>query len=62
MIKRLLACHKEQPTGKFFGKCNEFKLALNRCLQEEYVRRREANYEQARKRKERVKQLLSDEK
>ena len=61
VIKQLLACHKEHPTRKYFGKCNEFKLSLNRCLQEEYVRRRQANYEQSQRRKQGVRQLLNDE-
>ncbi|CAM9629523.1 unnamed protein product, partial [Laminaria digitata] len=31
-VKLLMACHDENPYGKFFGACNELKLALDRCF------------------------------
>lgn len=31
-VKRLMACHEENPYGKFFGSCNDLKLALDKCF------------------------------
>lgn len=28
----LMACHEENPYGKFFGACNDLKLALDSCF------------------------------
>ena len=58
VIKALLACHQAHPARRYVGACNQLKLALNRCLQDEYVRRRSANQDQAQERRARARQLL----
>ncbi|RDD45660.1 COX assembly mitochondrial protein 2-like protein [Trichoplax sp. H2] len=52
IIQQLSDCHVEHPVAKFLGKCNDIKLALNACLQEEYESRRRLNHEEAKKRRE----------
>ena len=47
VVQRLLACHEEKPYGKFFGACNEPKLALDMCFREEKEERRRANYDKS---------------
>lgn len=27
-----MACHEDNPYGKFFGSCNDLKLALDKCF------------------------------
>ena len=27
-----MACHEENPYGKFFGACNDLKMALDKCF------------------------------
>ncbi|CAN0339874.1 unnamed protein product [Pylaiella littoralis] len=48
-VKALMACHDENPYGKFFGTCNEFKLALDNCFKSEKEEQRRRNMAQARK-------------
>lgn len=31
-VKVLMACHEENPYGKFFGACNDLKVALDSCF------------------------------
>ncbi|XP_041376998.1 COX assembly mitochondrial protein 2 homolog [Gigantopelta aegis] len=51
LIEALMKCHEEHKVGKFFGKCNEFDSAVNRCLIKEYHARRDANRFRKRKQK-----------
>lgn len=46
-ILALNACHDEHPLFKFFGACNAAKAALDSCLADEYLIRREMNSEAA---------------
>ncbi|KAG0485122.1 hypothetical protein HPP92_009108 [Vanilla planifolia] len=43
------------PVGKFFGKCTELKIKLDRCFREEKALKRMANFEESKKIKERLK-------
>jgi hypothetical protein len=44
-IKRLEDCHRENRFLKFFGRCNECKRDLDRCLSKELLLKRELNYQ-----------------
>ncbi|KAK1858449.1 hypothetical protein I4F81_001054 [Pyropia yezoensis] len=46
-ILALTACHEDHPLAKFFGACNAAKAALDSCLADEYLIRREMNSEAA---------------
>ncbi|CAM9165755.1 unnamed protein product [Hapterophycus canaliculatus] len=48
-VKRLMACHEENPYGKFFGNCNDFKLALDKCFVVEKEEKRKKNMNKARR-------------
>eukprot|EP00904_Undaria_pinnatifida_P008686 jgi/Undpi1/4948/HiC_scaffold_19.g08300.m1 len=43
-----MACHEENPYGKFFGACNELKLALDKCFAMEKEQKRKQNMAKAR--------------
>lgn len=55
-------CHKRRPFAKFLGACNDIKAALDKCLSEEYLVRREINAAKAEKEKERLRRTLREEK
>lgn len=61
VIELLNKCHKDHPFRKFFGACNQFKRALNDCLQKEYVERRQKNYDLAQKKKKAFKKLYEED-
>lgn len=42
-ILALTACHEDHPLTKFLGACNAAKAALDLCLANEYLIRREMN-------------------
>mmetsp|Transcript_30740 Transcript_30740/g.60936 ORF Transcript_30740/g.60936 Transcript_30740/m.60936 type:complete len:85 (+) Transcript_30740:335-589(+) len=42
-------CHATNPTMKFFGYCNDAKVALDKCFKEEKVRVRRENGERGRR-------------
>ena len=47
-VNLLLACHKENPFKKYFGACNDQKLALDTCFKAEKELKRKKNVEKAR--------------
>jgi COX assembly mitochondrial protein 2 len=57
-IRALSDCHSDNPFKKFLGACNNMKTALDRCLADEYLVRRELNAEKSRAEKERLKERL----
>ena len=57
VIEALTRCHADHPWKKFVGACNDLKRELNRCLQREYIERRQKNWEESIKRKEAAKNL-----
>ena len=61
IIEQLHRCHAEHPYRKFFGICNDFKRALNRCLQKEYEEKQKANLERAKKVKELYKKMNDED-
>ncbi|KAK4531416.1 hypothetical protein CCYA_CCYA08G2273 [Cyanidiococcus yangmingshanensis] len=46
-IKRLEDCHRENRVLKFFGRCNECKRDLDRCLGKELLLKRALNYQRS---------------
>jgi len=42
-IDDLHRCHEEYPYQKFLGKCNDSKLKLMKCLENETLKRRREN-------------------
>ncbi|CAN0433724.1 unnamed protein product [Ectocarpus sp. 12 AP-2014] len=44
-----MACHEENPYGKFFGACNDLKLALDSCFVLEKEEKRRKNMAKARR-------------
>ncbi len=57
VIEALLKCHKEKSFGKYFGHCNQLRRELDKCLQRDYTKRRQNNWEDSLKRKERARSL-----
>jgi len=49
VIEALNRCHDENPFKKFFGVCNEAKVALNQCFVLEKERQRRRNFLKAKK-------------
>ncbi|CAM9277129.1 unnamed protein product [Choristocarpus tenellus] len=47
VIDTLVTCHEENPYGKFWGSCNDAKVALDKCFYDEKEERRRANREKA---------------
>lgn len=61
IISQLYKCHADKPYRKFFGACNDFKRALNRCLQKEYEIKRAKSFQQSVERKERYQKMMQEE-
>lgn len=61
-IQDLKMCHKQRSFAKFLGACNDVKAALDKCLSDEYLVRREINAAKAKKEKERLRRTLQEEK
>lgn len=61
VIAQLYKCHAENPYRKFIGACNEFKRALNSCLQKEYEIKQKKNFQASIDRKERYRRIMQDE-
>lgn len=57
-IIALSECHIEHPLTKFVGACNVVKAALDSCLADEYLIRREMNSEAAAESNARLKERL----
>lgn len=58
VIRILSECHADNPFRKFLGACNGAKAALDRCLADEYLVRRELNAEKSRAEKQRLRERL----
>ncbi|CDP18234.1 unnamed protein product [Coffea canephora] len=54
IIEQFQKCHSDHPIGKFFGKCTELKVKLDRCFRQEKALKRKANFEESKKLKERL--------
>ena len=48
LVDLLVACHDEKPYAKFWGACNDAKLAMDVCFRDEKEEKRRANLEKAR--------------
>lgn len=48
VIEALNKCHEENPAAKFFGVCNQPKIALDICFKKEKDKRRTENLAHAR--------------
>lgn len=59
-IRALSSCHTNNPFKKFLGACNDAKAALDRCLADEYLVRRELNAEKSRAAKARLRERLRE--
>ncbi|XP_065871759.1 uncharacterized protein [Euphorbia lathyris] len=60
IIEEFQKCHLDHPIGKFFGKCTDLKIKLDRCFREEKAVNRKANFEQSKKRKEMLQKLRKE--
>lgn len=60
-IRYLQECHAARPLAKFLGACNSAKAALDKCLADEYLVRRELNAEKSREEKGRLKKRLEED-
>ncbi|KAJ9174774.1 hypothetical protein P3X46_013380 [Hevea brasiliensis] len=60
IIEQFQQCHLDHPIGKFFGKCTDLKIKLDRCFREEKAVTRKANFEQSKKLKERLQTLRKE--
>jgi len=49
VITALMKCHKENKYSKFFGKCNQARRDLDKCLNEEYEEYRQLRLSPERK-------------
>ena len=45
IIDALSRCHRENRYAKYFGVCNDLKIALDACLTKEYNARRNISHE-----------------
>ena len=48
LVDLLVSCHDEKPYAKFWGACNDAKVAMDACFREEKEEKRRANFEKAR--------------
>ena len=60
-IRGLESCHASHPLRKFVGACNSAKAALDRCLADEYLVRRELNAAKSKAEKARLKEQLKQD-
>lgn len=61
IIAQLYNCHAENPYRKFIGACNDFKRALNRCLQKEYEVKQKESFQASIERKKRYQKMMREE-
>mmetsp|Transcript_16486 Transcript_16486/g.49366 ORF Transcript_16486/g.49366 Transcript_16486/m.49366 type:complete len:86 (+) Transcript_16486:112-369(+) len=59
-IVDLKRCHEEHPVAKFWGVCNDAKLALDECFRQEKVLKRDINRAKARAERERFRQKMAE--
>ncbi|KAH7290548.1 hypothetical protein KP509_30G053300 [Ceratopteris richardii] len=55
IIQEFVKCHEDHPIAKFFGKCTNLKIKLDKCFRLEKEMKRKANFEQSKKMQERLK-------
>jgi COX assembly mitochondrial protein 2 len=60
VVKALVACHEDHSIRKFFGHCNQYKAALDKCFNEEKDERRHANMMVARENRARYEAKRDD--
>jgi COX assembly protein 2 len=48
IVEKFVACHKENPLGKWFGNCNELKRELDECFYLEKKAKQGENLRKAR--------------
>ncbi|XP_024543505.1 COX assembly mitochondrial protein 2 homolog isoform X1 [Selaginella moellendorffii] len=60
IITLFLRCHEDHPAAKFWGKCNDLKLELVRCLQEEKAVKRKKNFEKSKEFQAKLHAYLED--
>lgn len=48
VVEALMLCHEQNPKMKFFGTCNDAKVALDHCFRAEKEAKRKLNFEQSR--------------
>lgn len=60
IINLLNQCHADNPYRKFLGACNDFKRALNRCLQKEYEVKQKQNYQDSIGRKKNYQKFMRE--
>ncbi len=61
VISQLYKCHADNPYSKFVGACNDFKRALNRCLQKEYEVKQKKSFQQSIERKKRYREMMQED-
>ncbi|CAN8073512.1 unnamed protein product [Agarophyton chilense] len=61
-IRNLKQCHSQRRFAKFLGACNDAKAALDKCLSQEYLVKRELNAAKAKMEKDRLRRILEEEK
>nr|CAH0110401.1 unnamed protein product [Daphnia galeata] len=61
MIQLLLACHKENPVGRFVGFCNKQDTLMVACLKKERETYRNLNAEKSKIKKEEVQRRLKEQ-
>lgn len=54
----LLECFKQYPVMRMFNKCNPAKQELDRCLNEEYQKKRQKNKSEAQEIYDKIDQLI----
>ena len=59
-IEDLTRCHKERSIAKFFGVCNDFKVALLQCCAKEKKRRVSENVSKAQIRREKMNSMFNE--
>ena len=59
-VRSLLACQEEHPWGRYFGKCDTIKVALDKCFRAEKNKKRLENAASARRQRQRLAELMED--
>ncbi|KAK4008288.1 hypothetical protein OUZ56_013432 [Daphnia magna] len=60
LIRLLLACHKENPVGRFVGFCNKQDALMVACLKREREINRSLNAEKSKLKREEVQRRLQE--
>jgi COX assembly protein 2 len=59
LVNLLIQCHQEHPVQKFFGACNEYKNAMDSCFKSEKEKKRAANAQVAKERRNKFESALA---